>query len=140
MLAAQPARARAAPATGPIGATGAPHDDPVIQRVLDRAANQPRPILARAAMARGWNAATVARLAEWARGTEGAATAEEVALLTEELRRPVALRAAFFTTTCATSRTPAGWPNGSTRRRGKARDRRRETPPGSPTTKARRCA
>ncbi|MDB4983812.1 MAG: hypothetical protein JWM82_4564, partial [Myxococcales bacterium] len=40
---------------------------------------------------RAWNAQTVSHLAAWARGDAGAASAAEIALLNEELSRPLAL-------------------------------------------------
>ena len=65
-------------------------DDPAIRQVLDRLADQ-HPTGGSAVRARPWNAATVSRLAAWLQGKSGVATADDAALLTEELRRPVAL-------------------------------------------------
>ena len=65
-------------------------DDPAIRQVLDRAANQ-HPTAGSAVRARPWNADHGRRLAAWMQGKTGVATPDDVALLTEELRRPVAL-------------------------------------------------
>ena len=75
--------------------------DATLQSALERQADQPHP--GQAALTAGapgttttppppaWTAETVRRLAAWARGSRDAASAGEVALLTQELRRPVAL-------------------------------------------------
>ena len=72
------------------GAEANAADDPAIRQALDRAADQ-HPTAGSAARARPWNAATVSRLAAFLQGKTGVATPDDVALLTEELRRPVAL-------------------------------------------------
>jgi len=88
--------------------------DPTLRDALDQVADQPHPVppaltpdvapaLAPPAPAvssppppatappHDWNATTVRRLAAWANGTRDAASAAEVNLLIQELRRPVAL-------------------------------------------------
>ncbi len=73
-----------------VGTRAGAADDPAIRQVLERAADQ-HPTGGSAARARPWNAATVSRLGAWLQGKTGVATSDDVALLTEELRRPVAL-------------------------------------------------
>jgi predicted acylesterase/phospholipase RssA len=73
-----------------VGARAHAADDPAIRQVLDRAANQ-HPTAGSAVRTGPWNADTVRRLAAWLQGNTGAATPADLALMTEELRRPVAL-------------------------------------------------
>ena len=73
------------------GSRAARAEDAIVQRVLDRAADHEHPVQSSAAPGRAWDAATVRRLAAWRLGKAGVATADDFALLTEELRRPVAL-------------------------------------------------
>jgi len=73
-----------------VGAQARAAEDPAIRQVLDRAADQ-HPTAGSAVRTRPWNAATVGRLAAWLQGRTGVATPDDIAALTEELRRPVAL-------------------------------------------------
>ncbi len=70
------------------GAGARAADDPAIQQALARAADQ-HP--SGGSAVRGWNAATVSRLAAWLQGKTGVATLDDIALLKAELDRPVAL-------------------------------------------------
>ena len=73
-----------------VGARARAADDPAIRQALNSAAGQ-HATAGSAVRTRPWNAATASRLAAWIQGKTGVATPDDVALLTEELRRPVAL-------------------------------------------------